>query len=824
MKFGPELNAFTSFDETVFMIDVPTDNSRTLEKGIQILEEWAHNDNLEDQDIDKERGVIVEEWRIRRGAMARIYDKLDTILYKNSQYALRNTIGDMEIVKNCPHDVLRKFYKDWYRPDLMAVIAVGDFDSTWMEKTVKDHFSELSNPPKERERKIYSLPDNDQTLYAIASDSEATQTSIGLYFKMDVEKEKTLEDYKKSIVEDLYNAMLNTRLKELSQKADPPFIYAYSGNGRFIRTKDVYYLGGIVKGNGIQRGFEAILTEADRVKRFGFTHSELEREKKNMLSSLEQAYNERDKTESKNIINQYVNYFLYGNPAPGIEFKYEMARKQLPTITLEEVNNLSAKFMPLKNRIVLITAPDKKDIILPCKKELAAILEKVNDEKLAAYEDKVSDQPLMENIPEGSKVISEKEIPDFKVTEWKLANGVTVVLKPTNFKNDEINFQAFGPGGTSLVTNEDYIPASTASSIVSLSGIGNFDQISLQKKLAGKVVRVYPYINELSEGLSGSCSVKDIESLFQLIYLHINAVRNDSSAFLSYRSRMKDNIANRNLSPDAAFQDTLSLTLAQYNPRRYPWTPETLDKMDLDKSLNIYKHLFSDASRFTFVFVGNFDTANIKPFVETYLGSLPSTNNKESWKDLNIYPPKGVISKEVKKGIEQKSTVNLTFTGPFDYDYQKIYDLKSTVAVLDIKLREIICQDKGGTYGVGVYPDIQKIPHPGYSITIQFGCSPARVNELTEDVLQTIDSLKNVPVDDIYINKIKEIQKRETETNLKDNKFWLNKLYDYYFNNLDLSQFMKDIDRTEKFSKETVMNIAKQYFDLNNYVKVVLYP
>jgi len=824
MKFGADLNASTSFDETVYMMEVPTDSAETVEKGIQILEEWAHNDSFDDAEIDKERGVIIEEWRLGRGAMGRMRDKQYPVLFKNSQYAERLTIGQKDIIEHCDHDVLRKYYKDWYRPDLMAVVAVGDFDPAWMEKIIKEHFSKLQNPSNERQRKLYDLPDNDKTLFAIAADSEATQNNISMYFKTDVEPEKTLADYRRSIIEDLYNGMMNARLRELTQKADPPFINAGSGNGRLIRTKDVYFLRGVVKSNGIETGLEAILREAERVKQFGFTQTELDREKKSMLSYLEQAYNERDKTESSELIYDYVDYFLDGSSSPGVEYKYEMTKQLLPEISVGEVNKLPAKFMPAKNRVVLVNAPRKKDIIVPGEKELSAVIEKVNNEKLAPYDDKTSNQPLVEKIPEGSKVISEKEIPDLKVTEWKLANGVTVVLKPTDFKNDEVDFRSFGLGGTSLVSDSDYIPAVTAGSIVNLSGVGSFDQISLQKKLAGKVVQVIPYINELSEALNGQSSTKDIESLFQLIYLYCTSVRKDSAAFLSYQSRMKSYIANRNLSPDAAFQDTLALTLAQYNLRRYPFTVESFNKMDLDKSLNIYKRAFSDASGFTFIFVGNFDKEKIKPLVETYLGGLPSNYSKKSWKDLNIYPPKGVISKEVKKGIEQKSSVNLTFTGPYVYDYQTNYDLNSTMAVLDIKLREIIREDKGGTYGIRVFPNIEKIPHQRYSITIRFGCSPARVNELTEDVLQVIDSLKNIPVDDIYISKIKEIQIREAEVNLKENSFWINKLHDYYFYNLDFSQFMKDKDRTEKFSKETVMDVTRKYFDLKNYVKVVLYP
>ncbi|MCL5027655.1 MAG: insulinase family protein [Bacteroidetes bacterium] len=824
MKFGPEVNAYTSFDETVYMIEVPTDSIQTVEKGLQILGEWAHNVAFEDDEIDKERGVIVEEWRLGRGAWARMRDKQFPILFKNSQYAVRNTIGNKEIIENFKHDVLRRFYKDWYRPDLMAVVAVGDFDKDWMEKTIKDHFSKIPDPQAERERKIYPVPDNTETLYAIATDPEATQNNIGIYYKMEIQPEKTLGDYRRTLIENLYNSMLNSRFQELAQKADPPFIYAMSGNGRFIRSSDVYYLGAMVKDNGIELGLETILREGERVKQFGFTQSELDREKKSMLSRLEQMYNERDKTESSRIINEYVRNFLQDEPSPGIEYEFEMSKQLLPGIKLEEINQLTSKFMPDKNRVVMLNAPEKKGVLIPDEKELSKVIAKVSGEKLTAYEDKVSTQPLVDKIPAGSKVVSEKEIPDLKITEWQLKNGVKVVLKSTDFKNDEVNFQATSPGGTSLASDDAYIPASTASDLVSQSGVGNFDMISLQKMLAGKVVRVYPYLGELSEGLKGSASPKDLETMFQLIYLYFTSPRTDSSAFQSYQSKMKSYLVNRNLSPNAAFQDTLELTLAQYNSRRYPWTEKTLDKMDLGKSIQIYKDRFADASDFTFVFVGNFDKGKIKPLIETYIGGLPSINRKENWKDLNINPPKGVIAKDVKKGIEPKSMVNLTFTGPYEWGYQNNFDLYSMRNVLDIKLREIIREEKGGTYGVWVSSTGQKYPDQEYNISITFGCSPARVNELVDAVLQTIDSLKTTPVDDIYITKVKETQKRSREVDLKDNNFWLNTLQRYYFYDMDLSQIMKDPERTENLSKDAIMNAAQKYFNMDNYVKVVLYP
>ncbi len=824
MKFGPEVNAYTSFDETVYMIEVPTDSAEVVEKGIQILKDWAHNVSFEDDEIDKERGVIVEEWRLGRGAFARIRDKQFPILFENSQYAVRLPIGKKDIIENFKHNVLRKFYHDWYRPDLMAVVAVGDFDTKWMEKIIKEQFSQIPQPKNEMERKTFPVPDNKNTLYAIATDPEMPYTSISVYYKLPVKEEKTLKDYRESLVDNLYNSMMNQRLNEIAQKPNPPFIMARSGKGRFVRSKEVYYLGGMVKNGGSAKGLEAMLTEAERVKQFGFTQTEFDREKENMIRNYEKAFNERDKTESSGLIREYVSNYLTGEPIPGIEYEYSMVKQLLPGISLNEVNSLAAHYITGENRVIMVGAPEKKDVEVPKESELNEVIKKVENEKLTAYEDKTSNLPLVEKIPEGSKVISETENTDMNFTEWKLANGVKVILKPTDFKNDEVLFRAFSPGGNSLVPDNEYIPSVTASELVQLSGVGKFDLITLQKMLSGKIVRVNPFVGELSEGLEGSASPKDIETMFQLIYMYFTSPRIDSSAYQVYQSRVKNILVNRNLSPETAFQDTITVTLAQHNLRRKPWTADMVNDMNLKESFDIYKNRFADASDFTFVFVGNFGKEKIKPLVETYLGGLPSINRKENWKNLKINPPAGIITKEVKKGIEPKSMVNITFTGPYDWGYQNNYDLYSMQNVLDIKLRENIREEKGGTYGVRVNSSGQKYPDQEYNISITFGCSPARVNELVDAVFQTIDSLKNIPVGDIYITKVKETERRQKEVELKENNFWLNTLYKYNFYDMDFTEFNKDDERINNFSKEDVMNTAKKYFNMKNYVKVVLYP
>jgi zinc protease len=824
MRFGADINAYTSFDETVYKLEVPTDSSEMLEKGFQIMEDWAHNLSFDPAEIDKERGVVIEEWRLGRGADSRMFDKQVPVLLKDSKYAQRLPIGKKEIIEKCSYETLKSFYDVWYRPDLMSVFVVGDLDKEKIEKLIRKHFSGLPSGKNEKERKLFPVPDQDQLLFSIVTDPEATNTSVSFYHKMDLEPQDKVKDYRRQLVENLFNRMFNTRLNELSRKASPPFLNAYSSEGSFARTKEFYTLSAVVKDSGIAPGLETLLTEAQRIKKYGFTQTELDREKESMLSGMEQAYNERDKTESEDLVEEYVRNFLTGEPAPGIAYEYGLYKQFVPGITLDEINKLSEKWIQEKNSVVLVNAPQKKDSKIPSENELKSIFTKVNNTDLQAYEDKFLNLPLLDKLPIPSKIISEKRNDELKITELELANGVKVILKPTDFKNDEINFYAFRPGGTSLADSALFISASMAASLVQNSGVGKFDLMQLHKMLSGKVVGVSPFVGEISEGLNGSSSVKDLETMFQLIYLSFTSARIDSTSFVSFNAKIQNYLINRGVSPEAAFQDTFQVTFGNYNYRRLPWTVNTLNEMDIDRALNFYKARFADASGFTFVFVGHFDIEKIKSLIETYIGGLPSLNHGETWRDLKIFPPKGIIEKKVLKGVEPKSLVNITFSGDYDWNTQNNYDFHSMLEVLKIKLREILREDKSGTYGVSVNGNAMKYPEQKYNITISFGCAPEHVDDLVKTTFIEFDSLKNFKVSDTYIEKVKETQKREFEVNTKENKFWLNNLQAYYFYKIDLSLLMQYPERVEKFNSESVQKAARKYFDENNYIKVVLYP
>lgn len=823
MRFGADLNAYTSFDETVYQLTIPTDQDSIIKTAFQIMEDWAHNVTYDSTQIDKERGVVIEEWRLGRGANKRMYDKQVPVLLKDSRYAVRNTIGKKEILESVPHARLMQFYKDWYRPELMSVVAVGDFDKHKIEQLVKQQFSAIPVRSKGRERIVYPVPDHAETLFTIVADSEATNSEVGVYFKRAVEKEKSVGDFRRNLVGTLYHSMLNMRLYEIGQQPDPPFLNAYSGDGG-LRTTDFHILQATVKDNGIERGLQSILVEAERVKRFGFTQTELDREKKELLRSMEQEYNERDKTESRNLVDQYVYNFLNESSIAGVENEYKLYKQYLPRITLDEINRRGNELMAESNRVVMASCPMKKGVQMPTEESLKKVFVSIASQDIKPYEDKVSNSPLLDHPPSAGTITEEKEWKELGVTEWKLSNGAHVILKPTDFKNDEVIFSAYGFGGSSHVQDEDFIPGMTASSIVQEGGVGTFDQVTLNKMLQGKVVHLFPYIDELDEGFSGGASPTDLETMFQLMYLYATVPRSDSSAYLSYKDKMKGFLQNRNLRPETAFQDTVSTTLTQYHLRRKPFSESMLDKFDLKKSLDIYRDRFSDAGEFTFIFIGAFKIDQIKPLILQYVGGLPSTNRKETWKDVGINFPKGVIAKKVMKGIEPKSSVQLIFTGPFEWSRDNHYAIDVLTRVLNIKLREVLREDKGEVYGVGIGATPVHYPRQQYRLAVGWGCAPDNVEGLISAALLQIDSVKKFGVPDIYINKVKEIERREREVNLKENHFWLNMLKYAFYNDEDPNNILKYNQLINTTSSDMVQKAAQKYFDMQNYIKVVLYP
>ena len=824
MRFGPDINAFTGFDETVYMITIPTDTAAIVDKGFQILSEWAHNVAFDTAQIARERPVVIEEWRLGQGAENRMQNKWFPVLFTGSRYASRLPIGDKKVLETYTPATLRRFYDTWYRPDLMSVVAVGDFRKQDVEGLIRKYLGSIPRSPTSVTRPVYPVPARDSTLVSINTDPEATRSVIRLLYKQPKRTNTTFSSYRQRVVEQLFSSMLNDRFSEITQKPNPPFINAYAGQGELVRSAESFSFTAIVGDNGIPRGLNALLTEGERVKRFGFLQSELDRVKKDLLRGTEQAYAEREKTNSGVYAEEYVSSFLRSVPSTSIDFDLQALKQILPTISLGEVNRLASEWMTDRNRVLATTSPAKAGIVTPTARELLLAFDAVKGADIAAYTETAPSTQLVEKEPTPGKVVSERQIPAVGVTEWKLSNGARVLLKPTDFNADQIAFTAYSPGGTSLLSDATYVPASAADLIPMTSGVGKFTAVDLQKFLAGKQVSVSPSIDELSQGISGGASLRDVDTMLQLVYLYFTQPRLDTSLVNTFIGRYKGVLANRSGSPEAAFSDTLQVTMAQHSVREPPPTASVLDQLDPFKSYDFYKERFANAGGFTFVFVGNFKPDSIKPLIEKWLGSLPSTGKHETWRDTGVHPPAGVVQRVVKKGTEPKARTALVFTGPFEYSRQNRYYLSALAELLNIKLREALRETMGGTYGVSVSPSAARDPKPSYRFTIGFGSAPERLDSLTAAALLQIDSIKRFGTTPDYVTKVKEAAFRARETALKRNEYWLSQISTFDQSGWPLDEIPAGDKMISSLTSADLQRAATTYLNTGNYVRVSLYP
>jgi zinc protease len=825
MRFGADINAYTSFDETVYMLTVPTDKPETMDRALLILEDWAHNVSFDPTEIEKERGVVMEEWRLGRGAGMRMLNKIFPVLLNGSRYADRLPIGKPEIIQGGKQERLKQFYADWYRPDLMAVVAVGDFDKAAIEKMIATHFASIPAATKPRARANYDVPDHSGTTYAIATDKEANNTSVEVDTLLPRRPEGLVGAYRQKTVDRLFSGMLSARLSELTQKPDAPFTIAGAGRGSFIgRTKDSASLFALVKEDGIERGLDALLTEADRVARFGFTATELERQKQATLRNYERLAMEKENREAGSRASEYIRNFLQDETLPSADDEYALHKRFLPEITLDEINKLAGEWFPDRSRTVVINAPEKSGLVVPDQSKLAAVIKNAAAKDLKPYVDTVASAALVESLPTPGTVVKTSARDAVGITEWELSNGVKVVLKPTTFKEDEILFRATSPGGSSLASDKDYIPASSAAQVITAGGVGKFNSIDLRKFMMGKVASASPFITEVEEGLNGSSSRKDLETMFQLIYLRFTAPRADPNAFNAQAAQMKTLLGNQVAVPEFAFSNALMSARYQNHLRRRLLTPETIDQWNLDKSMAFYKDRFADASDFTFVFVGSFDPATIKPLVEKYLGSLPSIHRKESWKDVGVRPPTDVVVKKVEKGVEPKSLSAIAFSGPFEFDQMHRIAIRAMAEILQRRLLETIRQDLGSTYSINANASYEKVPNPTYSITITFGSAPNRTEDLIKRVFQEIELLKTNGPTDQQVNDEMETLQRDFETSSKLNNYLLSQISFRYENGEDPAGLWLIPDYYKKIDKAMIQEAAKTYFNTNRYVEVMLFP
>lgn len=825
--FGADINAHTGFDETVYQLTLPSDKEEILNNGIKIMKEWAHDVSFDPTEVDRERHVVVEEWRLGRGASQRMMDKVLPVVFKDSKYANRVPIGKKEIIEGASYDVIKRFYHDWYRPDNMAFVLVGDVDLDQVEAQIREQFGSIPAVTNPRPKQVYPIPDHEEPLFSIVSDKENPSNVAMLIYETEAEHFTTLADYRRNLTESLYLHLLNTRLNELLQQANPPFLNGGAGYGRIgARTKEAYELYAAVGENGIDRGVTALLTENERVRQYGFTAAELERGKRSMLKSLEQRYLEREKTESNRLVEEYVRYFLDQEPAPGIEFEYTYAKDHLGEIQLDDVNRLAGQWITKKNRVVVAENVEKSSVKIPTETELQGVIEQVASTKIDPYQEKKLAASLLASKPASGKITAEKPVPAVGVTEFTLSNGARVVLKPSQFKNDEILFSAYREGGQSVFPLDYKLSCMMADEFVVESGVADFSKVDLQKMLAGKVVSVTPQLSTYYEGIRGRCSVADLETMLQLNYLYFTQPRFDETAFQSLVGRRKAELKNVLSNPMYAFFNDAQKIKYNNNPRnpRVLPTDEEWAQVTLDKMKSSYQARFGDATGYTFFVVGSFTVDAIKPLIETYLASLPAGKPNVGFKDLGLRSVPGPFDQKLVHGTDPKSVVMISLEGPAQYSRDESHILWSLGNVLQRVLIDRLRIELGGVYSPRAGTSLIRVPFEHYEFDATIPCAPENVEKLTNATYDEIKKLQASGVKPEDLTKEIETQRRAAEKDAQDNGAWLRKLDTIYRNGETFGRLSDPNELIALVTSENLQKAAVKYLTTDKAVRFTMYP
>lgn len=829
VEFGADLNAYTGFDETVYILPIPIDKPENLEKGFLVLEDWASGVLFDKKEIENERGVVLEEERRGKGADERMNKVALPHILQGSRYADRLPIGKTEILKTFKPESIKRFYADWYRPDLMAVVVVGDIDPSAAESLIRKHFEKLKNPAKPRTREYAQVPPRTKSEGLVVTDDEATNHILQVFYSTKVSKvSATVGDYRGNIIKSLSGQLLNLRMQELTQKANPPFLFGGGGESEFVHGYESYFAIAAVSKVGVVPAIEALIVENERARKFGFSAAELDRAKKSFFRRMEQQYNEREKTESADHAEEYLRNFFTNEPIPGIENEFAYYKKFLDGITLAEVNQYAAQSIPssAEKKLVLLQGPTKAEFPMPSNEELLAAVTRAEQLPVTPFEEKALATALMTSLPSAGKISTEKSLPDVNVVQLSLENGITIWLKKTDFKNDQVLFSGFRYGGNSLYSNEDALNAQYAASIVSQMGVGQFSPTDLRKMLAGKTVSVSPRITALSEGINGQSGSADVETLLQLTHLYFTAPRKDPELFTSFRTRQQGMIQNMLSDPRTIFQDSVSRMLYNNHPRgpRFPRAAD-FDNLSLDRMMEIYRERFGNASGWTFFLVGSFDVEQVKPLIATYLGSLPSTrNNTAGFKDLGIRPVKGVVKKEIRKGKEEQSLISIAFTGETPFLPEEQLKLQALLDLVEIKMTETLREKLSGVYSSQIGGSLNKNPYPNYSINLSIPCGPENVDKLIAAALAEIQKIKDAGPTPEDLNKVKETFTKKQQENLKENSYWLNALQRSAELGTNPSSILTVEKRINEVTAKELQERARKYFQMNNYFQAVLYP
>ncbi|MDX2092574.1 MAG: insulinase family protein [Kofleriaceae bacterium] len=820
MGFGADLNASTSFDETIYKLTVPTDNPEFVAKGLDILRDWAGDVTFDKGEVEKERGVVLEEWRLGRGAQLRLFDKHSKVLFKGSRYAERLPIGLPEIIKNAPPAAHVRYYKDWYRPDLMAVIAVGDVDPAAMEKEIAARFGDLKNPTNKRARPSAGVPKADGTRISIETDREMPVSVVEVSNVMPHLPESSRKDFRRIVAEQVYGQIMNERLGSLARKADAPFMGAQVGVQGFVREVSFFSRTAAAKSGKVEDSLRALFTEVLRVEKHGFTQAELDRARASIKRYYEQIAAEAETEESSSYVAEVTRNFFEGEFMIGRQAERDLTLEFLPKITVDELNALVKTYGGAENRVITISGPEGAK--LPDAKRVLEIIAEVEKSSVDAWQEKATSTALMTQAPKAGTVTKETQIPEIGVTEWTLSNGAKVVLKPTDFEADRVHVSGDSPGGLALA--KDYPNARFADDIASIGGVATFDDEELDKMLAGKQLTVSASIGETTESVDASASSRDLEAMFQLMYLRMTAPRKDEAMFKVWQQNYTEQLQNQLKVPEVKFGIETQEVLFKNNPRRMVPTPADIAKIDQDKALAFYKDRFGDATDFTFTIVGAFEPAKIKPLVETYLASLPAKGRKEKEKDPGVRRAGGVVKKTWNLGSEPKARVQVQFHGDETWTRDKDRDMYVLGHVLGMKLREKLREDMGGVYGVGAAGAIVRRPRGERTFGIQFGCAPDAVDKLVKASFEEAALLAKDGVDGERLDKVKAQFLRERETQLKDNDFWLGWLSSAYRFGDDPKLILDPSGMIARMTSDNVKASAKRFLDAKQYFQAVLMP
>lgn len=828
VQFGRNINAYTSFGETVYNLsDIPVKHEGLVDTCLLVLNDWADFLLLTDKEIDAERGVITEEWRTGMNAGRRMFNQYVKVLLQGSKYTKRDIIGSMDVIKNFKYETLRSFYHDWYRTDLQAIAIVGDVDVDAVEKKVKDLFSKIEavqNPPK---REFYEVPEHKEPLYVLTTDKEADSYEVSLYIKHKATppSEKNMNYLRERTIQGLFSMMTRDRITELLQKGVPPFVMGSISYGGFVDGYEVLNIEATAKPNEGEIAFKTIFTEAQRINKHGFTSGELERAKTNFLTSLESRYKQRDKINNDTYARDYKSNFIENEPITSIDFDWEFAQKIVPTITVEEVSARAKQWMTPENRVVVVLGPDKPEAKHLSKEQAFAIMKEVENSAIEPYADKAVSSNLISKELKGSKVKSTKNLPEFEAVEWTLGNETKVIFRKADYEKDQVSLVALSYGGSSKINNDKVASAMMLNQFIGSFGVGEYSATELKKALTGKKASLSVGLSDLNETFSGTSTPKDFETMMQLLYLQFENPRFDKEAYEAMLGRYKAFVANMANNPQKIMSDSLQLIMTCKNPRTKLMTPELFNEISLEQMETIYRDRFVDAGDFTYIIVGNIEEATAKEMAEKYIGSLTNLPRKETWTDRKVEGPKGKTVKEIEIPLEvKKTTVTVNFNAKMDYTPELNVLMSVFRDILNLRYTEEIREKEGGTYSVRVSTSTTKFPKAEKSLTLMFDTDPEKAQNLKSIIYREIEKIaQNGPTAEDLDKAIKNLQKNREQSKLH-NSYWLQALTGFYTNNINIAAPENYETILEKMTIPQVQQFVKNFTAKADVVDILFKP